>query len=46
MQVEQLADGSYVVDAPWLALPVVAESFEAAYDAALRSRRIDPTNDE
>ena len=37
MEIERV-DGRYVIAAPWLDEPVVADSFEAAYEAALLAR--------
>lgn len=34
----EIIDGQYVIDAPWLDEPVVAATFEDAYDAAKRIR--------
>lgn len=34
----EIIDGQYVVDAHWLKTPVVAATFEAAYELALRAR--------
>ena len=35
----EFVDGLYIVDASWLEEPVVADSFEDAYEAALEARR-------
>lgn len=40
MTVERI-DGRWVIDAPWLQEPVIEESFEAAYHAAIAARRAD-----
>ena len=37
MEVEEI-DGQIVIDAPWLDEPVVADTFEDAYDTAKRIR--------
>lgn len=37
MDVEEI-DGEYVIDAPWLEMPVSAATFEAAYWLAMQKR--------
>lgn len=37
--VVEIVDGQYVIDAPWLKEPVCGETFEEAYELALRTRR-------
>jgi hypothetical protein len=42
MLVEKLADGSFVVHAPWLEEPLEGPSFEAAYWAARKAAHVQP----
>lgn len=35
MEIEQLASGEWVIDAPWLSAPIGGASFEEAYWAAI-----------
>lgn len=34
----ELVDGRWIIDAPWLDEPIVDDTFEAAYERAMRAR--------